>query len=255
MKKITRLIACALAACSVACGDDNPAAPTNLPGSPVTELFIGALPVGGSSFYSIGFAEPTQVRVTLMGLSSEAGAILPGTLTLRLGIPSGTGCTTLSSAPNVAPGFAAQVVLQLDGGTYCVAVDDTGGLTQTTNFLVRIHQIPNSALSPDPPAPSTETFASNLAVRGTSARTFRATASGTLTVTLQSIGPPSTVNVDVSLGIPRSDGTGCLVSRTQRGGALLQMSTPVDAGSYCVVLTDFGDLTAPVSFTVSIAKP
>jgi hypothetical protein len=110
-------------------------------------------------------------------------------------------------------------------------------------------------VSPDPPAPATETFASNLAVRGTSARTFRATANGQLTVTLQSIGPPSSANVDVSIGIPREDGTGCLVGRTQRGGALLQMSTSVDPGSYCVLLTDFGNLTAPVSFTVSIAKP
>jgi hypothetical protein len=253
--KINRLIACALAACSVACGDDNPAAPGPSPGSRVTELFIGALPVGGSSFYSIGFPESTQVRVTLVGLSSEAGALLPGTLTLRLGIPSGTGCAATSSAANVAPGFAAQLVSQLNLGTYCVSVEDTGGLTQTTNFLVRINQIPNSALSPDPPAPSTETFASNLAVRGTSARTFRATAAGPLTVTLQSIGPPSSATVDVSIGIPREDGTGCLIGRTERGGALLQMSTSVDAGNYCVLLTDFGSLTAPVSFTLTIAKP
>jgi hypothetical protein len=252
---INRLIACALAVCTLGCGDDNPTAPTNLPGLPVTELFIGSLPIGGSSFYSIGFGESNQVRVTLVGLSSASGVLLPGTVTLRLGIPSGTGCAPQTSAQNVAPGFAPQLVSQLNAGTYCVDVVDTGGLTQTTNFLVRIVEIPNSSLTPDLPTPATETWASNLAVLGTSARTFRATGAGTLTISLQSIGPPSTTNVDVSIGIPRSDGTGCLVGRTERGGAQLQMSTSVDPGSYCVLLTDFGNLTGPVSFSVAIARP
>ena len=64
--KISRLLACVLALCSFACGEDSPTAPTNLPGTPITELFIGTLPVGGSSFYSIGFPETTQVHITLV---------------------------------------------------------------------------------------------------------------------------------------------------------------------------------------------
>jgi hypothetical protein len=252
--RISRLFACLLAVCTVACGEENPNAPSNLPGQPFTELFIGTLAVGGSSFYSIGFPETTQVRVTLVGLSSATGVLTPTTVSLRLGVPSGTTCAPSSTA-NVVPGFTPQIISELQTGTYCVGIADGGGLTQPTNFLIRIHQIPTSSIPPRPPAPTQETFASNLAVRGTSARTFEATGGGQVTVTLQNIGPPASVTVDMSLGIPRTDGTGCLVTQTFRGGAGLQFSAQVDAGPYCTMLSDFGDLTVPVSFTVVIAKP
>lgn len=252
--KLSRLIACALAACTLGCGDDNPIAPTEIPGVPITELFIGTLAPGGSSFYSIGFGETSQVRVTLVGLSSSAGVLTPATVSLRMGVPSGTTCAPTSSQ-NVAPGFAAQIAGEFTAGTYCVGIADAGGLTQSTNFLIRINEIPISSGGPATPAPATENFASNLAVLGTSARTFTATGAGTLGVTLQSIGPPSSTVVDLAIGIPKSDGSGCLIGRLLRGGAGTQITTPVDAGPYCVMLSDFGGLAAPVSFSVAIAKP
>ena len=251
--KISRLLACLFALCTVGCGEDSPTAPTELPGTPITELFIGTIAVGGSSFYSIGFPETTQVRVTLIALSSATGELTPATVSLRLGIPSGTTCAP-TNTQNVTPAFTQQIAAELVSGTYCVGINDVGGLTQPTNFLIRINQVPTSSRPPRAPTPGTETFASNLAVRGTSARTFDATGNGQVTVALQSLGA-SSAQVDFSLGIPRSDGTGCLVARTLRGGVGSQITAQVDLGPYCVAISDFGQLTAASSFSILITKP
>ena len=145
--KISRLFACLLALCAFGCGDDSPTAPTNLPGTPITELFIGTLPVGGSSFYSIGFPETTTVRVTLIALSSATGVLTPVNVSLRLGVPSGTTCAP-TSTQDVTPAFTQQIAAELAASTYCVGIADTGSLTQPTNFLIRINQIPGSSRPP-----------------------------------------------------------------------------------------------------------
>ena len=134
------------------------------------------------------------------------------------------------------------------------AIADTGSLTQPTNFLIRINQIPGSSRPPIAATPSSETFASNLALRGTSARTFAATGNGQVTLRIQNLGASDAL-VDLGFGIPRSDGSGCLIAQTVRGGVGSQISTPVDLGPYCVVITDFGNLTAPTSFSINITKP
>ncbi len=251
--KISRLFACLLALCAFGCGDDSPTAPTNLPGTPITELFIGTLPVGGSSFYSIGFPEMNTVRVTLIALSSATGVLTPANVSLRLGVPSGTTCAP-TNTQDVTPAFTQQIAAELPASTYCVGIADTGSLTQPTNFLIRINQIPGSSRPPIPATPSSETFASNLALRGTSARTFAATGNGQVTLRIQSLGASDAL-VDLGFGIPRSDGSGCLIAQTVRGGVGSQISTPVDLGPYCVVITDFGNLTAPTSFSINITKP
>ena len=189
-----------------------------------------------------------------MGSVPQTGALTPGNVSLRLGMPSGTTCAP-TNTQNVTPAFTQQIAAELAAGTYCVGIADTGGLTQPTNFLDQDQ--PDSevvAAARSPATPSSETFASNLAVRGTSARTFRATGNGQVTLRLQSLGASDAL-VDLGFGIPRSDGSGCLIARTVRGGVGSQISTPVDLGPYCVVITDFGNLTAPTSFSINITKP
>ena len=180
--KISRLFACLLALCSFGCGDDSPTAPTNLPGTPITELFIGTLPVGGSSFYSIGFPETTTVRVTLIALSSADRRAHAGHASAFVwACPAArrarrpTRRTSLRRSRSRSPPSSPPAPT--------VSASPTrASLTQPTNFLIRINQIPASSRPPIAATPSTETFASNLALRGTSARTFAATGNGQVTV-------------------------------------------------------------------------
>lgn len=104
-------------------------------------------------------------------------------------------------------------------------------------------------------SPVTETFASLLAVRGNTARTFVVASAGTITVTLTSLGSGSvTAGLAVGLagtGVPCSPS----VSVITAAGATPQLVTPADAGSYCVQLFDNGTLREDTAFSVTIEHP
>ena len=110
---------------------------------------------------------------------------------------------------------------------------------------------PTSPTTPTKSGP--ETWASALAPGGTSSRSFTVTAAGTINVTMTSAG--STVGLGV--GLPRVSGGGCRlsVSVTTGGGSAPQISTPADAGQYCVQVFDLGTLSDPISFTLTIDHP
>jgi hypothetical protein len=66
--------------------------------------------------------------------------------------------------------------------------------------------------TPTATGPYTDTFASQLGIRGSATRSFRVTDAGAVSVTLTSIGPPATVEVGLGLGIPNS-GVRAAISR------------------------------------------
>jgi hypothetical protein len=105
--------------------------------------------------------------------------------------------------------------------------------------------------------PYTDTFASQLGVRGTAARTFVVSTTGTVSVTLTSIGPPSTVAVGLGLGIPTPTGNGCSLNQSvvATASASPQIAVTADGGNYCVRLIDVGNLTGDVTFSVSVLHP
>jgi hypothetical protein len=110
-----------------------------------------------------------------------------------------------------------------------------------------------------PTAPSTTTsfaWSSALIPGGAASHVFLAGKSGTITVTLTSIGPPS-MAVGVGLGIPNPGGTGCnLTTAVNTGpGSSPQVSASVEAGSYCVRIYDLGTLTTPLGFFITIVYP
>jgi len=253
--KTARFVACALAVLTIGC-NNNPTEPsTPTPSFPSSELFAGTLSAGESTFYSFALAEAANVRVLLVSLTGSSGALVPAAVGLGFGIPAGTGCPPTTSA-NAAPALASQISTSVAAGTYCVSIADIGNLTALTSFLIRMTQTPNSATAPTPAA-TTETFATTLAVAGSSSRAFTASQAGSVSVTLQSVGPPSSAIVGLGLGIPRADGTGCLLgmSLATGAGSAPQIVTNVDVGTYCVRAFDLGNLTNPVSFSVSIARP
>lgn len=113
---------------------------------------------------------------------------------------------------------------------------------------------------PTTPAPDTTVsinWSTNLATGGASSRSFRTTRTGTVSITLQSMGAPADTKVGLGVGIPLGDGTGCVLSRSVEtiAGSTAQLELDVDAGSYCLQVYDPGTLTQPVNFTVLLVYP
>jgi hypothetical protein len=61
----------------------------------------------------------------------------------------------------------------------------------------------------------------------------------------------------VGLGIPRADGTGCLLahSSTANGGTSAEVSGPVAVGVYCVQVFAPAQSANSVNFTVTLEYP
>ena len=103
----------------------------------MTETFSGILPVGGTKFYSFGVASSGTVNVTLTGVNVD-GQPSDVSLTVGLGTPSGTSCSTTSPSA-VQAGSAPQVTGTEQPGVYCVNVQDAGpNLPDPADFIVTI---------------------------------------------------------------------------------------------------------------------
>jgi hypothetical protein len=110
--------------------------------------------------------------------------------------------------------------------------------------------------STTPSAPSTtrsESWSGVVAPGGQSSRSFTVTSSGTITVTLTG----SDVTIGLGVGLPRVTGGGCRlgVSVNASAGTTPNISTPADAGQYCVQVYDLGTLRDPVGFALKIDQP
>jgi hypothetical protein len=123
------------------CGKDSSSATTTSPtqtpaDASITENFSAALTVGGAVFYSFNFVQYGNVAITLRGIS---GPNLPDGLTLSVGIgrPSGTGCTT-STSVSATPGDTAHVTGTYGPGIYCVRVFDSGTLSGPVTVSVSV---------------------------------------------------------------------------------------------------------------------
>jgi hypothetical protein len=106
-------------------------------------------------------------------------------------------------------------------------------------------------------SPTTDTFASIVYMGGAVTRSFTVSQAGTVSATLVSAAPPSTIVVGLGVGIPLLNGTGCLLNRSVNtaAGPAARVETAVDPGVYCVQIFDVGNITAPVSFTIDIVHP
>ena len=141
------------------------------------------------------------MRLTLASVTegtSTSGAALSPTLTLGLGIPSGTDCATfatISASPALVPHVDGYGVAP---GTYCVRIADNGSLTATSSFLIRM-------VYPNPPTinvgdDKNDQFDTTLAVGGSSSRTVIATKTGNVQVRLQSLGSTAS-RIGIGFGV------------------------------------------------------
>jgi len=249
-------VALSLALLGGACGD-NPASPSFTPIFPTVLVVQGTIAAGASNYVPFSLAETAAIHAQLISLvPTGTENLLSVPVKVGFGTPTDTACTLTVSA-NVTPSLVGAVAPVVNPGSYCVFIGDLGNLPDSTDYVIRITEDPIRSPPDTTPSPATDTFSTNLGVGGTSIRAFNARINGTASLTLQSIGPPSSLQVGFALGVPRQDGTGCLISKlvTTGAGAAPQISMPVDQGSYCVRVSDAGTMTAPTSFTVQIVRP
>lgn len=104
------------------------------------------------------------------------------------------------------------------------------------------------------PTTVTDTFNGTLAAGGTIFFPFTITTSGTITATLTSLTPQTTITVGFGLGQP-SSGTCALMSgaysETSKVGQVL--SGTIGTGSYCVVIYDIGNVQGSDDFVITVA--
>ena len=100
---------------------------------------------------------------------------------------------------------------------------------------------------------TSENWSAVLAPAGTSSRSFTVNNSGTINITMTSAGG----TVGLGVGLPRVTGGGCRIGvQVITGpGPNPQISTPADAGEYCVQVFDTGTLTDPIPINVKIDHP
>jgi hypothetical protein len=218
------------------------------------QIFSGALAVHGRSTYSFNVAPAAAVNITLASLTDSASpfSTLTTTVGLAIGTPDSSGGCTHSTEVMASPALTAQISNPSTTGAHCVDVYDLGNLPGNVNFGVRITIAPSSNASA---TAITETFGSNLAVQGTSSRSFSVAKAGTVSITLTTL--TTAAQVGLGLGIPRSDATGCLLytSLNTAAGTAAQITSTAETGTYCVEVYDVGNLTGAVSFSGTIAHP
>jgi hypothetical protein len=135
---------------------------------------------------------------------------------------------------------AALPALALLTLTACGTTGDTSTATPTTPTVV---------------GATTETFNGTVNVGSSDVKPFTVTASGgQLLVTLTAAGPPPTIIMGLGVGT-YANSTCTLLSNgsvSTAAGASPQLSGAVNAGSYCVQVSDVGNQTAPVTYSVTV---
>ena len=117
------------------------------------------------------------------------------------------------------------------------------------------------ATTPPAPTPSviitTDTFRGTVPLRGSDAKNFTVAKTGTVNVTLTAAGPPSTIVMGVGVGVPKDSACAVLAggSTTTAAGTTVQLSGTVSPGTLCVQVSDLGNQTAAVTYTVTVAHP
>lgn len=119
----------------------SPLGPTSSPEIPpstdlTVENFSGTLAVKGFSFYSFSVVGGGTTYLSLISLK-EAGVDSDVLVTIGLGTPRGTSCTT-SNVLSVKATGALQLTGQTNRGVHCAVVFDPGNLTNAATFSLNI---------------------------------------------------------------------------------------------------------------------
>lgn len=114
---------------------------------------------------------------------------------------------------------------------------------------------PSTTTTTTATSPTTMTFASQLALRGSTSRAFAMSTAGTVKVTLATMGN-GTVKAGLGIGVPTTAAPCSLtLSVVTVSGSAPQITTTADAGVYCVQVFDTGSLAEDTPFSIIVEHP
>jgi hypothetical protein len=115
--------------------------------------------------------------------------------------------------------------------------------------------VPTTPTNPNTPAITEPPFTGTLRTNGAAVYPFVATVGGTVTATLTTLGPDSTVGIGLSIGTWTGAACQVVVANDNAAQSTAISGTVTSAASLCVRVYDVGKLTAPADFTVTIVHP
>jgi hypothetical protein len=115
----------------------------------------------------------------------------------------------------------------------------------------------NAIPTPAPIGPSTEIFDGTLQMQGSSFFSFTVQTSGSVSITLASLIPTKpgpALNTVMDLGVGQPLETDCNVTSSVAAAPALvpQLVNTLTPATYCARISDLGNLTTPVTFTIRI---
>ena len=115
----------------------------------------------------------------------------------------------------------------------------------------------NTTIAPTPPpaVTVTETFSGSINRNGAATHTFLAQASGSVTVTLNTLSPDTVSAIGLSLGT--WNGTGCqiVIANTNAAASASITGLTSSAGNLCVFVNDVGKIANTASYDVTVVHP
>ncbi len=105
-------------------------------------------------------------------------------------------------------------------------------------------------------SPTTISWIGNFGPKGSAARQFTASQSGTVTVTLNSL-TPLLDEIGIGIGVPDAASGGCALTQEVAGvpGTDPLITATVDAGARCVKIFDTGLTTLNETFSITLVYP
>jgi hypothetical protein len=109
--------------------------------------------------------------------------------------------------------------------------------------------------TPTTPVSSTDTFAGALTPNGAASFPFTTAASGSITATLATLAPNSTLVVGLALGTWNGNSCQILLAKDSATQSSFIVGQASQSSTYCVRIYDVGNVTDPQTFELQVNHP
>lgn len=111
---------------------------------------------------------------------------------------------------------------------------------------------PTTPTNPTPPPTVTETFSGRVNRNGAVTHNFTTEASGTVTVTLTTLGPDSALIVGMSLGTWNGSTCTLIITKDDATQGTIVTGGVSSLGSLCVRIYDVGNIVDPITYEITV---
>jgi hypothetical protein len=102
---------------------------------------------------------------------------------------------------------------------------------------------------------TTETFSGTIAATAGAVHPFTVAQAGTVTLTLTSLSPQTTITMGLGIGQPSTTAACSLLSTNEASRVGTTISGTINPGSYCVAIYDLGNVQGSVDYVLTVVHP